>query len=124
MQGVTIIEKITEPSSPIWFTIGVCILLVVCAIIITILYFDSVKKNETFLLTNSPVLKFCAWVLLVACCVAVFFHSWNHKENTVTHYIVEVDETVSLVEFTKTYDILSQDGNRYTVEEKSNDEKS
>ena len=115
MQGITIIEHVSELAHPGWFTIAMCVALGVCIIVATATYFDSIKKNDMFFLTSVPWLKFVSWVAIVGCCIMLFISIINTKDDTVDYYIVEVDETASLVEFTETFNVLSQDGNCYHV---------
>ena len=94
---------------------------ILCAILIGAYMFSLTWAILQFVTTRKK------GILLAIVCGCVFAGFWGAvflgtPKKEIVQYKVTIDETVSFVEFHKKYEIIDQEGEIYTIQEKYNDE--
>ena len=113
LNGITIIETVVEPrvdfGVAVWFTVigTIAMLLIIPSLIKDYM----VHKNIRNIMTGI--------VAIVICCAALFV-MWTLHNTIETTYRVNIDKSVSLVEFNEKYEIVSQNGDEYIIRDVQN----
>lgn len=108
MEGITILAtEIVTLGLPFW--VAIIVGLVIFFTIFAILWSFSKAPDDSDY-------TFGAFMGVIVLFLFVLISIGTYKEET--HYLMTIDETVSLVEFNKQYEIIDQKGEIYIVREK------
>ena len=110
IEGVTIIETITQTVDKLEFSWVVITVLVALSLLVGIEAISNLRDKkilEGFL---------CLLVVVVSLLLGLYNTGvFVNNQQTETLYIVQIDDNVSVKEFCEKYEIVSIDGDKYTV---------
>ena len=112
MEGITILTtEIVSTGVPFWFAPLVGCVLFVVVLLIMAAIFGELDASDFGI---GAIIGILTTILFIMISIATY------KEET--HYSKTIDETVSLVEFNKQYEVVDQMGEIYIVREKEGKE--
>lgn len=106
MEGVNILAE--ETCREYSILLGISIIIFALSLFFLIYHIMYVTN------TNKFVSSICC-ILIFAICIAVIAYALSNMTTFYTKQKVTIDESVSFVEFTEHYQIISQEGEIYTV---------
>lgn len=118
MTGVIILEETTVDTG---LPFGMALALATAASIVSLLFILAILFN----VWDEPSIIGIIIVAIISVLI-INVNIWIWKsiftdDNSAKEYTVQVDDSVSLNEFTERYEIISENGNTYVVREKPND---
>lgn len=117
MNGMTILSEYTyRGKSTSECIIFGCILILWIALIIIVCYkeYSFYKKYKYTTFSKENIFTLAIAVFLIFACVVVCINEYN---TFYTNYSVTIDDSVGFNEFHKNYEIVSKNGDVYTVRE-------
>lgn len=114
MDGVTILSEMSVREVELW---KVIIWGIMTAVYVVFMILDHVKCWRYLSWLTRIVEIIC--ILMIFAFMSIFEYAFIYGYNTFqTEYEVTIDDSVGFNEFNKRYEIVSQDGDIYTVIEK------
>lgn len=112
MDGVTILNAVEKGGFSIW---GVIVFVLLAVTVCLLLYlFILLAKND-----DGAAIP--AFMLMTLCCISTIVVGCELWGPTYSEYKVIIDESVSFAEFTGKYEVVGQEGEIYTVVERTDD---
>lgn len=103
MEGITALNMYNIGGFDLALQIALTILLLVCVAYVVLL----IRARNT----NIPIYILCA-IFIAGAVVGCIFNGLSEET---TRYEVLIDDTVSYIEFTKQYEVISKEGLIYTI---------
>jgi hypothetical protein len=109
LNGINVIETIVEPRVPVAAAIFMTI---ICAVVIALVILAWIQRKR-------DVQSVVTYLVVIACCIIGTVCIWELNGTIDTTYRVQIDQSVSFVEFNEHYEIISQNGDEYIIAEKA-----
>ena len=121
LDGITVLETISEPKISPDSAAWVAILGTITLIIFVVNCIQCIKKESyEGIFMDEAIGKIFAFVfdtLIVVAIVAGCAHIWTQQNTILVKHRVIIDESVSLVAFNEKYEIIQRDGDEYIIKE-------
>lgn len=117
MDGVTILNEMSRHGAEMWQVIGVTLVGVIGILALVSNLFRNWKYLRLF--DKLVLTGIHAILMMFIVCLVMLVHI-DYKK-VYTQYKITIDDSVSFNEFNSLYEIISQDGDIYTVVEKQED---
>jgi len=117
MDGVTILSECTYRGIPLVLVILVDMLIAIglCALVYS--FYRDYKYNHRYKKIRHIILDVILSIFIVGIMILFGTVAYNDYTTIYTDYKVRVDDSILLNEFINNYEIISYDGDTYTVRE-------